>query len=156
MSQSLLPSEVFRTSSTPWNAGPKGRPLPAPTHGSFRMRSSAAFSTLAVTLGLSAITCSAMAAPYCLQIFGVSPQCIYGDVRACSREAARQHGNCTFNPGEIKAPASAAARFCMVFDGPGFDCSYVDRRTCDAQAPARGGICVDRTPGQPDVNIFHR
>ena len=98
----------------------------------------------------------AIAAPYCLQIYGQPPVCIFADTRTCYKEAIRQKANCTTNPAEVIAPAFAPTRFCLVMTGPIFECAYNDRRTCDAQAAARGGICVDRTPGNPDVDIFRR
>jgi hypothetical protein len=96
------------------------------------------------------------AMPFCLQIYGQPPQCIYVDSRECYRAALRQQANCTYNPAEISLPSSATERFCMVFTGPIFDCTFSDRRSCDAQVVSRGGICVDRTPELPDVDIFRR
>jgi len=104
----------------------------------------------------AAISSIAQAAPYCLAIPGVPPQCLYTDARDCFRQAARQHANCSVNAAEIRLPAGATDRFCLVQNGPVVDCSYADRRSCDARAPALGGICVDRTPSQPDVDLFAR
>jgi hypothetical protein len=99
---------------------------------------------------------SGHAAPFCLQIYGQPPQCIFVDSRECYRAAIRQQANCTYNPAEVSLPKSAPQRFCMVFTGPIFDCAFTDRRSCGAQAPSRGGICIDLTPGQPDVDLFRR
>jgi hypothetical protein len=99
---------------------------------------------------------SGRAAPFCLQIYGQLPQCIYVDSRECYRSAIRQHGNCTYNPAEVSLPKFATQRFCMVFTGPIFDCAFSDRRSCEVQVVSRGGICVDRTPQQPDVDLFRR
>lgn len=104
-------------------------------------------------IGVAPVT---QAAPYCLAIPGVPPQCLYTDAHDCFRQATRQHANCSVNPAEIRLPAGATDRFCLVQNGPIVDCSYVDRRSCDARAPALGGICVDRTPTQPDVDLFSR
>jgi hypothetical protein len=99
---------------------------------------------------------STYGAPYCLSIPGVPPQCIYFDTHDCFREAGKQRGNCSLNAAEVTLPAYGSGRFCMVLNGPVIDCSYVDRRSCDDQAIGRSGICIDRTPSQPDVDLFRR
>jgi len=83
----------------------------------------------------------AAAAPFCLQIAGIPPQCIYVDTAACRHEARRQNGVCGLNPREILPPAGP--RFCAVSNGPAVQCLYADRRSCDSAAMQSKGICID-------------
>jgi len=101
-------------------------------------------------------TAPAQAAPYCLQIVGVPPQCMFGDVVQCHRESLRANGRCTVNPREVQLPKAPVGRFCLVQNGPIVECGYADRRTCDEEADRRLAICADTAPGTPDVDVFRR
>ena len=92
------------------------------------------------------------AAPLCVEVLGVPRQCLYVDPAQCEREAARQGGNCTGNPAELRTPRTAA-RFCTVESGNALVCAYADRATCRAAAARRGGACIEasRPAGAPAV-----
>jgi len=111
---------------------------------------------VAVIVQLAAIA-PARAAPYCLQTVGIPPQCMFGDVGQCRKEALRVNGVCNVNPREVEFPKTPAGRFCLVQNGPILECRYVDRRTCDVESARRSAICVDSArPGTPDVDIFRQ
>jgi hypothetical protein len=108
-------------------------------------------------LATLAWSASAQAAPYCIQSVGLPPQCLFGDVSQCRREALRVNGVCGLNPKEVLLPKTPAGRFCLVHNGPIVECIYVDRRTCDTESARRSAICVDSArPGTPDVDIFRQ
>jgi hypothetical protein len=94
----------------------------------------------ATLLGLLAAD-AAQAAPFCLQIMGAPPQCLYQDVAACRNDARRQNAVCGVNPREIAPPPGG--RFCSVSNGPVVQCLFPDRRSCDVAAARGGAICID-------------
>ncbi len=47
---------------------------------------------------------SAMAAPFCLEITGTAPQCMYADGNECQADANRQNGACVPNPANWTPP----------------------------------------------------
>jgi hypothetical protein len=100
---------------------------------------------------------TAEAAPFCLQIAGVAPQCVFHDVSSCTRQALRMNAVCGINPKELMAP-TVGQRFCQVENGPVFQCLYADRRSCEAVTARTGGICIDAGDAlsRPDPDLIPR
>lgn len=84
---------------------------------------------------------SAMAAPFCLAMPSATPQCIYYDGTACSREANRQNGECQINPTEVKLPTSRVGDYCLVMPDGRASCGYADPNQCARDALAQKGAC---------------
>lgn len=97
------------------------------------------------------------AAPFCLQISGVPPQCMFYDVAACRRQAERMNAVCALNPDELMPPPGGQ-RFCQVSNGPVIQCLFPDRRSCDAATARSGGICIDGgdATARPDPDLIPR
>jgi hypothetical protein len=91
-----------------------------------------------------AIWSPAMAAPFCVQVTGVPPQCLYVDPTQCQQQANHAGGQCGVNPAEIKAPVSVFP-YCLVSSGNVMTCVYPDRATCNTDATRQGGACLAST-----------
>ncbi len=95
---------------------------------------------------------AAWAAPFCVVVQGIPPQCMYHDARECWQRANQLHGVCNPNPEEITLPAGSN-RFCFVDSSRASQCIYPDRGTCNRDAASKGGACIDNrdvNPVQPD------
>lgn len=93
------------------------------------------------------------AAPFCVSIQGVPPQCYYYDAAQCQRESFRLLGICTANPDEFVVLSGTAA-YCVVNSNHYALCAYSDRATCEKQAYSSGEVCIDNTASlgkQPDI-----
>jgi hypothetical protein len=100
-------------------------------------------SKLAVVAALLVSTSfSAMAAPFCLEVPGGVPQCIYVDGNQCSTEANRQNGACLPNPAETSLPTSRIGEFCMILPIGFTQCGYADGIACSQDALKQHGICT--------------
>ncbi len=99
---------------------------------------------------------AALAAPFCVEIAGVPPQCLYTDAAICRSDAQRQKGVCGVNLKEISPPPGQ--RFCSVSNGPAIECLFADRRSCDTAATGRKGVCIDAGPdnARPDPDRIPR
>lgn len=95
----------------------------------------------------------ALAAPFCVVIQGITPQCEYFDARECWRRGVQLGGVCSANPSEITLP-KASGRFCFVDSSRAAQCIYPDRGACNRDAARQGGACVDSrevNAVQPDL-----
>lgn len=84
-----------------------------------------------------------IAAPFCLTIQGIAPQCIYDDPASCKQRAAQLSGICTVNVDEVTSH-TGAEKFCSVDATRIPQCIYADRTGCDNVQQA-GSICVYNT-----------
>ena len=85
------------------------------------------------------------AAPFCVQVQGITPQCHYYDTAECRQRAIELNGLCTANDKELTIRAGNAP-YCLVDNSRSANCTYPDRRTCDRDASRNGGVCLDTTP----------
>lgn len=90
----------------------------------------------------------AEAAPFCMQLGGIPPQCLYADPSSCQREASRNGGRCAVNPAEFKAPVNALP-YCLVESGGSASCVFSDYSSCQREVARRGGACIASTPVPP-------
>jgi hypothetical protein len=95
----------------------------------------------------------AFAAPLCVEVTGMTPQCFYVDPASCQREATRQGGRCAANPTELLTPAGGAP-FCVVQSGNAVSCVYADRASCDAASKRVKGACIAAVPAPPPKPVI--
>lgn len=94
---------------------------------------------------------AALAAPFCLQNQGMTPQCIYYDPAICQRDAQKQNAECGVNPRESK-PMNGSGQYCLVMSGGISFCEYQDYDSCQAEARRRNAACTGaptRNPSRP-------
>lgn len=82
------------------------------------------------------------AAPFCVQVQGIPPECIYDDAVQCRKRAAELGGLCAPNAAEITIPAGTG-RYCIVDSNRIVQCNYVDRTSCNNDAVRGGGACME-------------
>jgi hypothetical protein len=85
---------------------------------------------------------SAMAAPFCLEITGTAPQCMYADGNECQADANRQNGACVPNPANVTLPTSRIGEFCMILPIGLTHCGYADGIACAQDALKQHGVCA--------------
>ncbi len=93
------------------------------------------------------------AAPFCVAIQGVPPECLYFDTNECKKRANELSGVCTVNPADFVL-SKGDGRFCLVNSMRLSQCIYPDRATCDNAAGTANGICVDNTKVGVQPNPF--
>ena len=93
---------------------------------------------------------SVVAAPFCTQITGIAPECIYYDADQCRRRANELKAICLANPAEFHL-VTGNERYCLVGGDRAALCIYADRQTCEAEAVHAGqALCLDNIPsGEP-------
>lgn len=94
---------------------------------------------------------TAVAAPFCLQNQGMTPQCIYYDPTICQRDAQKQNAECGVNPRETRVQ-SGAGQYCVVTAARISVCHFQDYNSCQAEARRQNGACTgapDRNPARP-------
>ncbi len=91
---------------------------------------------------------TAAAAPFCLQMQGMTPQCLYYDAASCQLEAQRQHGDCSINKSEVTI-RGGSGQYCMITSGLVTVCHYQDRDSCVADARRQNGACTDAPTPTP-------
>lgn len=89
-------------------------------------------------LALSPI--SLHASPFCINVQGLSPDCIYDDTASCKQRAAQMGGACIVNVREITS-FTGTEKFCMVDSARVPQCVYADRLACE-NAQNNGSVCV--------------
>lgn len=96
--------------------------------------------TAAAVLSLSILLAARAgdAAPLCLEVQGIPPQCVFADAPQCERDARRQGGRCILNPAE-SLPALGKGAYCAAESGF-LACVYADRASCAAGGSNR--VCV--------------
>lgn len=96
----------------------------------------------------------AMAAPFCVQVTGMTPQCIYFDPTECRKYAASINALCKANPAELKI-LPGDQRYCLVTGNRAALCSYPDYQSCDKVAEREGdAVCVDNGPPQTQQDPY--
>jgi len=85
---------------------------------------------------------SAMAAPFCLEITGAAPQCMYADGNECQADAVRQNGACVPNPTNWTPPVSRVGEYCMILPIGLTHCGYADGIACSQDALKQHGVCA--------------
>lgn len=83
----------------------------------------------------------ALASPYCVEVTGVPPQCLYADPNLCQADALRQHGRCGANAAELKLP-NTNSPYCVAESGNVISCAYPDQATCRTEALRHRGACI--------------
>ena len=94
---------------------------------------------------------SARAAPFCVAVTGLAPQCIYVDGNECQAQAARQNAACVPNPQDQSVPTSRVGDYCVILSAGGTRCGYADQNVCSRDALQQKGVCAksaDSTPQQ--------
>jgi hypothetical protein len=81
-----------------------------------------------------------MAAPFCLTILGMQPQCIYTDPNLCQREAAKQGGSCEPDAGPSFRTVGSA-RYCLSTAPGTGQCGYLTFEQCNEEARRQKGAC---------------
>lgn len=100
-------------------------------------------STIIFAYGILVTAADAHAAPLCLDIQGIAPQCQFVDPDQCNREARRQHGRCILNPAE-PMQAIGTSPYCAAESGI-LSCVYGDRASCMSGAGGQR-LCVPALP----------
>ena len=103
----------------------------------------------AVALLFASTSISAVASPYCLQVTGAAPMCMYTDGNQCQKDATRQNGACIPNPAEIKLPASRIGEYCMMLPIGFTHCGYADGNACARDALEQHGVCAKSAGANP-------
>ena len=85
---------------------------------------------------------TAMAAPFCLEITGTAPQCMYADGNECRPTRIRQNGACVPNPASWAAPTSRIGEYCMILPIGLTHCGYADGIACSQDALKQHGVCA--------------
>lgn len=86
---------------------------------------------------------AALAAPFCVAVPGLPPQCNYVDPSVCQRDAGHQGGSCTVNGAEVRLPVSALKRsYCVVYPGGHASCDYASYNSCYFAAIRQNGACT--------------
>jgi hypothetical protein len=89
---------------------------------------------------------SAAAAPFCVQITGIAPECLYDDAALCRLRANQLKGLCVANPDELRI-VTGNQRYCLVSGDRASLCQYADRQTCERDAAREGqAACIDNVP----------
>ena len=103
-----------------------------------------------VTMGMLA---PAHAAPFCIDVTGLTRECIYYDTVECRQQAGKLGGRCVANPAELHL-VPGAGRYCLVDSSLAALCLYSDTATCESDAYRKGAVCIDSGAGSADVDIF--
>ncbi len=86
----------------------------------------------------------AVAAPFCVEVQGLPPQCIYVDGAECQQRANQLGGICGANAKEVKTPPGPGS-FCLAAGGRVVACNYADRQTCFEDAARQHTACIEAT-----------
>ena len=97
----------------------------------------------------------AAASPFCVQVQGIEPECIYDDVVLCRQRADQLSGMCIANPKEFKT-IPGIGKFCLVDSNRISQCNYNDRSSCSTDAARAGGVCIDATGSTLDQNPYQK
>lgn len=97
----------------------------------------------------------ATAAPFCIQISGQTPQCLYVDPAECAAHAGQLGGACVPNKATLKTPPGPG-QFCLVNSDRTMQCLYPDYASCAATAQGHQEACMAATLKPPDVTPLMR
>jgi hypothetical protein len=95
---------------------------------------------------------TAEAAPFCMSVLGMQPQCIYQDADNCRRDSLRQGGTCVPNPDETRL-GYGSGQYCMMTAQGASVCAYLEFASCDLDARRQHGTCyfdAQRATGAPN------
>ena len=101
-------------------------------------------------VGVLSLPQTALAAPFCMSLLGMSPQCIYYDAAECRKDLGKQGGSCVPNPEQPHA-ASGSGKYCLITSQGATVCSYLDIDSCDAVAVQQRGACYFDSTGSAGV-----
>jgi hypothetical protein len=90
-----------------------------------------------------------VAAPFCVESVGLTPECWYYDVNQCKKEAGKIHARCSANLREITVSAKGVA-FCVVDSTKRPECAFQNRESCEDAAARRSGAICFETSAPPD------
>ena len=93
-------------------------------------------------LGVLIAPQGALAAPFCMEVLGIAPQCLYYDASQCRADSVKQGGSCIPNPSEPRTRSVAGSgKYCLVTSAGATSCAYLDIDSCDAVAVRQHGAC---------------
>jgi hypothetical protein len=96
----------------------------------------------------------AAAAPFCTQVTGIAPECMYADAAECRNRAAQLKGRCVVNPVDYHI-VTGNARYCLVSGDRAALCMYEDYQSCDHDAGRTGqAACLDNVPRNEPKDAF--
>jgi hypothetical protein len=96
----------------------------------------------------------ANAAPFCTQVTGITPECMYVDATECRARAAQLKGRCVVNPADYHI-VTGNARYCLVTSDRVSLCTYEDYQSCDHDAGQTGqAACLDNVPHGEPADVF--
>jgi len=86
---------------------------------------------------------AAMAAPFCMNLLGGAPQCIYYDAGECQKDSAKQGATCLPKPesGRTQSAGSGSGQYCLALSSGATICSYYDFASCNRDAAKQNGAC---------------
>lgn len=91
------------------------------------------------------------APPFCLNVPGVKPNCIFYSANACREKLSSTVGaNCALNREELDIPEGPGL-WCLVTSVRFVQCYYDNFASCESQALSKDGICV-RSLKRPPVS----
>jgi hypothetical protein len=99
---------------------------------------------------------SAMAAPFCMVILGMQPQCLYYDASLCQRDATKQGGVCEPDISGQTA-GRGSGKYCVVTSQGAALCNYLNIESCQIEAIHLKGACYFdglRSAGAPNPYAF--
>jgi hypothetical protein len=103
-------------------------------------------------LGVLIAPQGALAAPFCMSLLGMEPQCMYYDAAQCRTDSGKQGGSCVPNPAEPRTRSVAGSgKYCLVTSAGATMCSYLDYDSCDVAAGHQRGACYFDALGSSGV-----
>ena len=95
----------------------------------------------------------AQAAPFCVDVIGVPPSCIFYDASECDTRASQLGGRCMANPVEFPR-LSGSGRYCLIESSRAALCVYADEASCASDAHQKHGACIDSVATGSGSDVF--
>ena len=96
---------------------------------------------------------TAQAAPFCVDVIGIPPSCLYYDSADCDKRASQLGGRCIANAAEFQRLAGPG-RFCLVESSKAALCVYADDASCEADAHQAHAACLDSAATNKVHDVF--
>jgi hypothetical protein len=93
------------------------------------------------------------AAPFCVDVIGLQPSCIFYDAAECDTRASQLGGRCIANPSEFQH-LSGPGRYCLIESSRAAMCIYADEASCATDAHKKHGACIDSVATGRGSDIF--
>lgn len=104
-------------------------------------------------LSLMLLATDARAASFCVAGLGLSPQCLFDDIKTCRKAVNTRDTSCIVNPAAVLS-YSGGARYCRVTSYLSAECIFIDRAQCNKEAAAIQAICIDRMSMNDENNPY--